>query len=142
MRCASLRCTAEHEPGGSVAGFTGYRLCRRPHILVVLLYCVVLCCRRDGLGSICMRRNGTNGTREPAETNGTAKPRNQRNNATKGASGPTEPNGTTETKGNQELKGTTETNGTTEPNGIISENPRRQCFQILIVSTILRFQYF
>ena len=83
----SLRSRPLSSHKGSVAGFTGYRLCRRPPIFSVLLYCVVLCCRRDGLGSIYTKRirepNGTTETKEPNRTT-----------ETDGTIGTTDPNGT------------------------------------------------
>ena len=87
--CVPDRCAHGHcqSPEGSVAGFTGYRLCHRAPIFIVLLYCVVLCCRRDGLGSIYTKRttepNGTTETKEP-----------NRKTETDGTIGTTDPNGT------------------------------------------------
>ena len=125
-RCAHGPCPS---PEGSVAGFTWYRLCHRPPFSIVLLYCVVLCCRRDGLGSIYTKRTTEpNGVTETMELNRTTDTRNHRHNGSQRNSGNQRKSGTNGTAkptgitGPTEIKGTTEPNGKTEPKGRTESN--------------------
>ena len=104
----SLRSRPLTSHKGSVAGFTGYRLCRRPPLF--WLFCVVLCCRRDGLESICMN-NGTNGNKGTRRNNGI-----QRNNGTKGTARPTGTMESPELNGTQRKRNPMEPRHQTEPN--------------------------